>query len=137
VIVIPDKDIQAVNIGGTHSVRGGTLAQKFYNPNSPTSDRFQTPLLRVRGDLIPISWDMATDLVARLSTHTIDNYGELAWGMKIYSYQFYENVFAGSKLALGSIGTPNYSPHHAPADGDDVPGIVRYRDRRFRCLVRR
>ncbi len=123
VIVIPDKDIQAVNIGGTHSVRGGALAQKFYNPASPTSDRFQTPLLRVRGDLIPIGWDMATDLVARLSTHTIDNYGELAWGMKIYSYQFYENVFAASKLALGSIGTPNYSPHHAPADGDDVPGL--------------
>ncbi len=123
VIVIPDKDIQAVNIGGEHSVRGGALAQKFYNPNSPTSDRFQTPLLRVRGDLVPISWDMAIDLVARLSTHTIDNYGELAWGMKIYSYQFYENVFAGSKLALGSIGTANYSPHHAPADGDDVPGL--------------
>ncbi len=32
--------------------------------------------------------------------------------MKIYSYQFYENVFAASKLALGEIGTPNYSPHH-------------------------
>ena len=123
VIVIPDADIGAVNVGGTHSVRGGALAKKFYNPNSPTSDRYQTPLLRVQGDLIPISWEMATDLVARLSTHTIDNYGELAWGMKIYSYQFYENVFAGSKLALGNIATPNYSPHHAPAEGDDVPGL--------------
>ncbi len=123
VIVIPDADIQAVNLGGTHSIRGGSIAQKFYNPNSPTADRYQTPMLRVQGDLIPISWDMATDLVARLSTHTIDNYGELAWGMKIYSYQFYENVFAGSKLALGKIATPNYSPHHAPAEGDDVPGL--------------
>lgn len=123
VIVIPDADIQAVNLGGTHSIRGGSIAKKFYNPNSPTADRYQTPMLRVRGDLIPISWDMATDLVARLSTHTVDNYGELAWGMKIYSYQFYENVFAGSKLALGKIATPNYSPHHAPAEGDDVPGL--------------
>ncbi len=123
VIVIPDADIKAVNLGGTHSVRGGALAKKFYNPNSPTADRYQTPLLRVRGDLIPISWDMATDLVAALSQHTIDNHGELAWGMKIYSYQFYENVFAASKLALGEIATPNYSPHHAPAEGDDVPGL--------------
>ncbi len=123
VIVIPDKDTQAVNIGGTHSVRGGAIAKKFYNPNSPTADRYKTPLLRVRGDLIPISWDMAFDLVARLSTHTIENYGELAWGMKIYSYQFYENVFSASKLAFGEIGSPNYSPHHAPAEGDDVPGL--------------
>ena len=123
VIVIPDADIQAVNIGGTHSIRGGSIAKKFYNPNSPTADRFQTPMLRVQGDLIPISWEMATDLVARLSAHTIDNYGELAWGMKIYSYQFYENVFSASKLALGKIATPNYSPHHAPAEGDDVPGL--------------
>ncbi|HIE21085.1 MAG TPA: arsenite oxidase large subunit, partial [Acidimicrobiia bacterium] len=123
VIVIPDADTQAVNLGGTHSVRGGAIAKKFYNPNSPTADRFQTPLLRVRGDLVPISWEMAFDLVARLSTHVVDNYGELAWGMKIYSYQFYENVFAASKLAYGKIVTPNYSPHHAPADGDDVPGL--------------
>ncbi|MFQ5557501.1 MAG: molybdopterin-dependent oxidoreductase, partial [Acidimicrobiales bacterium] len=72
---------------------------------------------------MPISWDVATDLVAELSSHCIEQYGELAWGMKIYSYQYYENVFAGSKLALGAIGTPNYSPHHAPADGDDVPGL--------------
>ncbi|MFQ5523701.1 MAG: arsenate reductase (azurin) large subunit [Acidimicrobiia bacterium] len=123
VIVIPDADIEAVNLGGTHSVRGGAIAKKFYNPNSPTADRFQTPLLRVRGELVPISWEMAFDLVSRLSSHVVDNYGELAWGMKIYSYQFYENVFAASKLGLGKIVTPNWSPHHAPAEGDDVPGL--------------
>ena len=66
---------------------------------------------------------MAMDLVADLSSYVIDTWDELAWGMKIYSYQYYENVYAGSKLALGAIGTPNYSPHHAPADGDDVPGL--------------
>ena len=123
VIVIPDADTGAVNIGGTHSVRGGSIAKKLYNPDSPTSDRYQGPLLRVEGDLIPISWAMATDLVAGLSAHTVDTYGELAWGMKIYSYQFYENTYSASKLGLGAIATPNWSPHHAPAEGDDVPGL--------------
>ncbi len=123
VLIMPDADIQAVNVGGTHSVRGGALAKKLYNPGSLTGDRYLRPMLRVRGDLVPISWDVATDLVAKLSRHVVDNYGELAWGMKIYSYQFFENTYAASKLALLNIGTPNFSPHHAPAEGDDVPGL--------------
>ena len=109
-IIIPDADTGAVNLGGTHSTRGGQLAKKVYRETGPTADRLKYPMLRVNGELQPISWDIATNLVADLSTHVIDTYGELAWGMKIYSYQYYENVFAASKLALGSIGTPNYSP---------------------------
>ena len=123
VVILPDPDMEVVNKLGTHSTRGGQLAQKCYTEDGRTSDRLKTPMLRVNGTLVPIPWNVATDLVAELSTHTIAEYGELAWGMKIYSYEFYENVFAGSKLALGSIGTPNYSPHHAPAEGDDVPGL--------------
>ncbi len=123
VVIIPDADIQAVNTGGEHSVRGGALAKKLYTGTGPTADRFQTPLLRVRGDLVPISWEMASDLVADLGRHVIDNYGELAWGMKVYSYQFFQNTFAATKLAFASVGTPNYSPHHAPAEGDDTPGL--------------
>lgn len=123
VVVIPDADIEAVNVGGTHSVRGGALAKKLYTSTGPTSDRLLYPLLRSGGELVPISWEMATDLVADLSAYTINTWDELAWGIKIYSYQYYENVFAASKLALGEIGTPNYSPHHAPAEGDDVPGL--------------
>jgi arsenite oxidase large subunit len=123
VIIIPDADSEVVNVGGTHSVRGGALAQKLYRQAGPTSDRYRSPMLKVRGQHLPIPWEMAIDLMAELSEHVIENYGELAWGMKIYSYQFYENVFAASKLALGEIGTPNYSPHHAPAEGDDVPGL--------------
>jgi len=124
VIVIPDGDSEVVNVDGNHSVRGGALAKKLYTSTGPTSDRLKFPLLRVQGNLTPISWDTATDLVARLATHTIENHTELALGFKIYSYQFYENVFAASKLGLGAIATPNWSPHHAPAEGDDVPGLT-------------
>ncbi|MDH3755295.1 MAG: arsenate reductase (azurin) large subunit [Acidimicrobiia bacterium] len=123
VVILPDPDADVVNTGGTHSTRGGQLAQKCYSETGRTSDRLQQPLLRVNGTLVPIPWNVATDLVAELSSHTIAEHGELAWGMKIYSYEFYENVFAASKLALGEIATPNYSPHHAPAEGDDVPGL--------------
>ena len=122
-VVLPDPDAKVVNVGGTHSVRGGALAQKLYREDGPTSDRLSTPLLRVDGNLVPVTWEVALDLVARLSTSVIEEHGELAWGMKIYSYEFFENTYAGSKLALGAIGTPNFSPHHAPADGDDVPGL--------------
>ncbi len=123
VVVLPDPDAEVVNKGGTHSVRGGALAKKVYTETGLTGDRLRHPMLRVSGTLVPISWDAATSLVAELSRHVIENHGELAWGMKIYSYQYYENVFAASKLALGEIATPNYSPHHAPAEGDDVPGL--------------
>ena len=33
VIVMPDKDAKVVNVGGNHSIRGGVLAKKLYNPN--------------------------------------------------------------------------------------------------------
>ena len=123
VIIIPDADSEVVNVGGTHSVRGGALAKKLYTKDGLTSDRYLTPMLKVNGEHVPISWDDAIDLVARLSEYTLETWDELAWGFKLYSYQFYENVFAATKLVLGEIGTPNFSPHHAPADGDDVPGL--------------
>ena len=56
VLVIPDGDATVVNVGGDHSVRGGTLAQKLYNPNTPTRDRLQHPRLRI-GDTVAIEND--------------------------------------------------------------------------------
>ncbi len=123
VIVQPDPETDIVNVGGEHSIRGGVLARKLYNPGTPTADRFTTPMLRVRGELRPISWDAALEIFARVSEHVLDTEGELAWGVKVYSYQFFENTYAISKLARGMIGTPNWAPHHAPAEGDDTPGL--------------
>ncbi|MEZ6152139.1 MAG: hypothetical protein R3C09_18715 [Pirellulaceae bacterium] len=38
--------------------------------------------------------------------------------MKTYSYQYFENTYAISKLAFESIKTPAYAPH-------DKPGLVK------------
>ena len=123
VVVKPDSDAEVVNRKGNHSIRGGTLALKVYDPDGPTKDRLKTPLLRVNGDLTPISWDDAFDIMSRVSRHVLDDYGEAAWGMKTYSYQYFENTYAISKLAFGSIGTPAYSPHDKPGPGSDTAGI--------------
>ena len=123
VLVVPDGNTDVVNVGGDHSVRGGTLAQKLYNPETPTRDRLQHPQLRVGGDLVPISWDDALELVADISNYVLENYSEMAWGMKMYSYNYYENTYALTKLALGSINTPCWSPHDKPSAGPDTPGL--------------
>ena len=122
VVVLPDPESEVVNIGGNHHL-GGSLAQRFYTPDGPTSDRFLYPQIRVGGDLVRISWEEATDLVARVSRHVLDTRGPLAWGMKTYSYQFYENTFAITKLAFDAVGTPCWAPHDSPLHGSDVPGL--------------
>ena len=123
VVVQPDPDAEVVNRGGNHSIRGGTLALKVYNPNGPTSDRLKTPLLRVNGEQTPIPWDDAFDIMARMSRHVLDTHGEAAWGMKTYSYEYFENTYAMSKMAFRSIGTPAYSPHDKPGPGNDTAGL--------------
>lgn len=123
VAVVPDGDATVVNRGGNHSIRGGCIAQKVYNPDGPTKDRLQHPLLRIEGKLVPVSWDLALDIMAEVSKHVIDNFGEAAWGMKTYSYEFFENTYAISKLAFESIQTPAYSEHDKPGPGNDTAGI--------------
>ncbi|MFQ5998885.1 MAG: arsenate reductase (azurin) large subunit, partial [Candidatus Bathyarchaeia archaeon] len=123
VVVIPDAEATVVNIGGNHSVRGGTLALKLYSPDTPTADRLKWPLMRIRGTLQPISWEAAAKIIAKISEHVLAKHGPLAWGMKTYSYGFFENTYAIGKLALVNVGTPNIAQHHAPAWGDDTPGL--------------
>ena len=123
VLVMPDPDADVVNVGGNHSVRGGTLALKLYRPDGPTRDRLQRPLLRVNGTLQPISWDAATDIIAEMIRYTVDEFGELAMGFKHYSYEYFQNTYAITKFAFGAIGTPNAAPHHNTAGGTDTPGL--------------
>ena len=123
VVVQPDPNAGVVNRLGNHSIRGGTLALKVYNPDGPTADRLKTPLLRVNDKLTPISWDAAFEIMSRVSRHVLDSYGEAAWAMKTYSYQYFENTYAISKLAFRSIVTPAYSPHDKPGPGADTAGL--------------
>ena len=123
VLVIPDGDTEVVNRGGDHSVRGGTLAQKLYSPDKPTRDRLQHPQLRVGGEFVDISWDDVIELVGDLSKYVLDTHGEMAWGMKQFSYHYYENTYALTKLARKSVGTPVWAPHDKPAAGADTPGL--------------
>ena len=123
VVVLPDFDSRVVNTGGNHSIRGGTLALKCYNPDSPTRDRLLYPQVRVNGELERVDWDTALEVMAEVSKHVIDKFGEAAWAMKTYSYEFFENTYAISKLAFGSIGTPAYSPHDKPGAGNDTAGV--------------
>lgn len=125
VAIIADKDIKAVNLGGDHSIRGGTIAQKCYNPDTPTKDRLKYPMLRVNGKLTRISWDDAMDIMSEVSKHVIDKYGEDAWAMKMYSYQYWENTHALTKLALRSIETAAFAVHDQPTGhGPDTPGMA-------------
>ncbi len=123
VIVLPDPEATVVNPGGNHSIRGGCLAQKPYHPERPTRDRLAQPLMRIAGELKPVSWDLALDVMARVSRHVLDKHGRTAWAMKTYSYQYFENTYAISKLAFESIQTPTYAPHDKPGPGNDTAGI--------------
>ncbi len=123
VAVVADPDAEVVNRGGNHSIRGGVLAKKCFNPKTDTRDRLQRPLMRVNGKLTPVSWDLALDVMADVSKHVIEKYGEAAWGMKTFSYQFFENTYAISKLAFTSVQTPAYAPHDKPGPGSDTAGV--------------
>jgi len=124
ILIMADADTEVVNVGGNHSIRGGTIAQKCYNPKTLTKDRLKYPMLRVNGSLRRISWEMAFDIMAEVSQHVIDKYGKEAWAMKMFSYQFWENTYALTKLALRSIRTAAFAVHDQPTGhGSDTPGL--------------
>ena len=100
-----------------------TLAQKVYNPNTPTRDRLKYPMVRVAGVLTPVSWDLVTDVMAEVSKHVLETHGVHAWGMKTYSYEYFENTYAIRKLVDVAVGTPVYAPHDKPQNAEDAAGL--------------
>lgn len=124
VAIIADSEAKVVNVGGDHSVRGGTIAKKCYNPDSLTADRLKYPMVRVNGVLTRVSWDVALDLVADISRYVIDKHGEDSWAMKMFSYQYFENTYALTKLALRNVRTVAFAVHDQPTGaGSDTPGM--------------
>ena len=123
IVLVPDAEATVVNKGGNHSIRGGTLAKKLFNVDTPTRERLQSPMLRVNGVLRPIDWDTALDIMAAVSKHVLSDHGESAWAMKTYSYEFFQNTYAITKLAFGAIKTPAFCEHDKPAMGNDTGGL--------------
>ncbi len=124
IAIIADKDTEVVNVRGDHSIRGGTIAQKCYNPTTLTRDRLKYPTVRINGKLERVSWDDAIDIMAQVSKYVIDTRGKSAWAMKMFSYNYWENTHALTKLALRGIKTPAWAVHDQPTGhGPDTPGM--------------
>ena len=124
IAVVGDHKSRVVNVGGGHSIRGGCIAQKVYNPQKPTQDRLQHPMVRINDLLMPVTWDFALDIAAEVSNHVIKTHGESAWAMKYFSYQYFENTYALTKLALKAINSPAVAHHDHPSFVNSAPGWV-------------
>ena len=122
IAVVGDPDTDVVNTGGGHSIRGGCIAQKVYNPRKPTQDRLKHPMVRINDILMPVTWDFALDIMAEVSKHVIKHHGEHSWAMKYFSYQYFENTYALTKLAFKSINSPAVAQHDHPSIVDSAPG---------------
>lgn len=122
IVITPDKHTKHVNINGDSSMRGGLIAQKCYNPKTPTRDRLTMPLVRIYGSLQPVTWEFALDIAAAVGRYVIDKHSESAYAVKTYSYQYLENTYAITKLALRHINTANFAFHDVPSDVNPLPG---------------
>lgn len=123
VVITPDKDTTVVNTNGDSSMRGGLIAQKCFNPKTPTRDRLTSPLVRIGGTLQPVPWDFALDIAAALGQHVIKEHGANAYSVKTYSYQYVENTYAISKYARRHINTAAFTFHDTPSDVTSTPGF--------------
>ncbi len=123
IVITPDKDTKYVNTNGDSSMRGGLIAQKCYNPKTPTRDRLQSPMVRIYGTLQPVPWDFALDIAAEVGNYVIDKHGRNAYGVKTFSYQYIENTYAITKYALRHVNTANFTFHDTPSDVTSTPGF--------------
>ncbi len=123
VIIIPDKDTKHVNPNGNSSIRGGAIAQKVYNPQTPTRDRLKSPMIRMFGVLMPVPWDFAIEIAAEVGKHVIEKHGANAYSVKTFSYGYMENTYAITKYALRHISTASFTFHDTPSDVTSTPGF--------------
>ncbi|MEH6651782.1 MAG: arsenate reductase (azurin) large subunit [Motiliproteus sp.] len=123
IVVVPDKDTKYVNTNGDSSMRGGLLASKVYNPQTPTRDRLTSPMIRIGGTLQPVPWDFALDIAAEVGNYVRQKHGDAAYGVKTFSYQYIENTYAITKYAMRHVNTPNFTFHDTPSDVTSTPGF--------------
>jgi arsenite oxidase large subunit len=123
VVITPDKKTNHVNKSGDSSMRGGLIAQKCYNPKTPTRDRLTAPMMRIGGTLQPVPWDFAMDVASEVGKHVLKKHGADAYGVKTFSYQYIENTYAITKYAMRHINTANFTFHDTPSDVTSTPGF--------------
>ena len=123
VVIIPDTETEYVNYTGNSSIRGGAIAQKVYNPETPTRDRLKSPLIRMFGVLMPVPWDFALDIAAEVGNHVLAAHGTNAYCVKTFSYGYLENTYAITKYALRHVRTANFTFHDTPSDVTSTPGF--------------
>ena len=123
VVIIPDKDAEFVNYSGNSSIRGGAIAQKVYNPQTPTRDRLKSPMVRMFGVLMPVTWDFALEIAAEVGNYVLEKHGTNAYGVKTFSYGYMENTYAITKYALRHVRTANFTFHDTPSDVTSTPGF--------------
>ena len=123
VVIIPDKDAEFVNLLGDSSIRGGAIAQKVYNPQTPTRDRLTQPMVRMFGVLMPVTWDFAMEVAAEVGKYVLEKHGTNSYAVKTFSYGYMENTYAITKYALGNIRTANFTFHDTPSDVTSTPGF--------------
>lgn len=124
VVVIPDPAATVVNPGGDYG-NGGALAQKLFNPDTATRDRLQAPRLRVGYYHTELAWEDALDIAAGVIAHARERHDPNAFGVKSFTYNYYENTYAITKLMFDqdALESPCWAPHDQPAHASSAPGL--------------
>ncbi len=124
ILIIPAQD-SPIN-RGNYSIRGGTNAQATYSPARPTRNRLHHPLVRVGDQFMPISWNEAIDLIARVVKGVKDKWGPDSVAMKIHDHggsgSGFEDNWAVGKFFFIAVGTRMLSIHNRPAYNSEVWG---------------
>jgi len=124
ILILPAQD-SPIN-RGNYSIRGGTNAQAAYSPTKPTRNRLHYPLIRVGDEFMPVSWDEAIDLIARVVKGVKDKWGPDSIAMKVHDHggsgAGFEDNWAVGKFFFVAVGTRMLSIHNRPAYNSEVWG---------------
>lgn len=122
VVIMPDRECQVNE--GLSSVRGGGQAQTLFAPDRATKARLSSPLISRGGGPVPLSWEAAVDLGARVIKAVMDRWGPDAVGMKFFDHGGggggFEANWAVGRFFFTGVGTRSASIHNRPAYNSEV-----------------
>ncbi|MCA9540658.1 MAG: arsenate reductase (azurin) large subunit [Myxococcales bacterium] len=125
VAIVPAAD-SPINRTRDHSSRGGANALTTFAKNRPTRDRLTTPLMRIGGQLQPVTWDEAIEVLARVIGGVRNRFGADALTAKAFDHGGggggFENNYAIGKLFFTGLGMKHVAIHNRPAYNSEVWG---------------